>query len=208
MIQVGKSIPLGVQKILLVTDYAHTVGGIETHVQEIRSTLTKMGYITEIYAPLVGKERVIRYLGLLLSFCNIFAYWSLKQKIQKFSPDLIWCHSVARVIGPVGLQAVHTNGALCYKTYHDLGYFSPFATNATSEKTFLSQRYTLQEFLSESRWWQWPYVILKYFKLSWIFKILGRFDLHIIPSAFLEESLARVLPPESRIIVLPHTHAL
>jgi glycosyltransferase involved in cell wall biosynthesis len=205
---IKKHIPPHVQKILLVTDYAHYVGGIEAHVYEIMGTLREMGYQVDVYTPMKGTSRWVRYIGIILSFCNVFAYIGFKKKIAEFSPDLIWYHSVSRAIGPIGLMADSQSKILRSKTYHDLGYFGPFATEYTNEEEFIHQDFSLSTFLRQSAWWKWFYVVLKYYKLVYLFRIFRIYNLHIIPSEFMKSSLVRIIEDDSKILTLPHTYDL
>ena len=61
-------------------------------------------------------------------FMAPFAFWRrarVEKKIQQFSPDLIWMHSVLRYIGPHGIWAIYRSSVPVYLTHHDLGLITP-----------------------------------------------------------------------------------
>lgn len=87
-------------------------------------------------------------------------------------------------------------------TYHDLGYFAPFATACRSESDvppagFLPFLRKAPGILRKA------FAALKYFKLRGLFARLARFDVHLVPSAFMEKYLETRLP-SSKIETLPH----
>lgn len=101
---------------------------------------------------------------------------------------MIWCHSVARAIGPHGLSAINTSNVLLLKTYHDLGYFGLYAT-AFEHESELDRAQTFTEFYKHAPLLDriFPlYIWLKFKKLRKIAHVLRLFDLHIIPSDFMK----------------------
>lgn len=131
----------------------------------------------------------------------------MKSRIELFQPEVIWCHSVARAIGPYGLSAVNTSDALRLKTYHDLGYFGLYAT-AFEHESELDRPQTFAEFYRHAPLIDriFPlYIWLKFKKLRQIAGVLRDFNLHIVPSDFMKQAVATYLnKPEAPICTIPH----
>lgn len=88
-------------------------------------------------------------------------------------------------------------------TYHDLGYFAPFAASCGKESDvpppgilpFLSKAPGLPRKV---------FAFLKYAKLGALFRRLARFDLHLVPSPFMLSYVRDRLGADVRIEALPH----
>ena len=192
----------GWQKILLVTDFKDKLGGIETYVHDVAALLTQQGHTVDIIGSTWWRRKYSRILSMLFSACNVFFAGKLSKKIDNFQPDIIWCHSVLRHIGRLGLSTINRSSAQKRMMYHDLGYFHPFPHAVTQEKQIpaslnwkdfsVSIYNPITKFLVRGKW-----ILLQ--KMQ---KQLKKFDKHLVPSAFME-ALVRKNYGE-KVTVLPH----
>jgi len=192
----------GWQKILLVTDFATKLGGIETYVHDVAALLTQQWYTVEIIGSAWWRTRLSRIFSMLLSAHNIFFTWKLHRKIQSFQPDIIWCHSVLRHIGRIGLSVINKSSAQKRMMYHDLGYFHPFPHAVTQEKQLpasldwrdfsASIHNPITKFFVRGKW----------LLLQKMQKQLKKFDIHLVPSTFMEAVVRKNYG--EKVTVLPH----
>ncbi len=197
---------------MLVSDYLAPIGGIETHLVTITSLLEKRGYEVYVFGAVEHMpSRFGRILGLLTSYWNPLVRSRLTHVIRDFKPEVIWCHSVVRALGPLALESVVASDAYKVMTYHDLGYFGGYATRFEHEselalpQTF-SVFYKSAPFLDKI----FPlYLWFKYLKLQKISAQLRAFDLHIVPSDFMEQAVRVFLQKsDANIQTIPHAIAL
>lgn len=88
-------------------------------------------------------------------------------------------------------------------TYHDLGYFAPFAASCGKESDV--PRPGIFPFLAKARGFlRKAFALLKYAKLGSLFRRLARFDLHLVPSPFMLSYVRDRLGADVRIEVLSH----
>lgn len=88
-------------------------------------------------------------------------------------------------------------------TYHDLGYFAPFAASCEKESDVPSLG--LLPFLAKARGFpRKVFAFMKYQKLQALFRRLERFDLHLVPSPFMLAYVRSRLGNGARIEALPH----
>ena len=194
------------KKILLVTDFSGSLGGIETHVQTIAGTLSHMGHEVEIFARPVKKWSLKFRLSALWKSGNNTQYArKIHARIRDFHPDIIWCHSILRFMGPSVAQEIVKSKAKTFMTYHDLGYFSPFAAGVEREKDI--PKNSFMDFYASA-----PllhkicpiYLWMKYKKIMKLFFALEKFEVHFVPSSFLLKLLSDRLPKKAIKEVLPH----
>lgn len=107
----------------MLSDYGAPIGGIETHIQSISELLRHQSFKVSFLFGMWGNSRMLRYLGLLFSWFNIWYAIRLWVTLIREKPDIIWIHSEVRKIGPIGLFPLRWYGGTIWKTYHDLGYF-------------------------------------------------------------------------------------
>ena len=87
-------------------------------------------------------------------------------------------------------------------TYHDLGYFAPFASECRAESDV--PKPGLASFVVKAPGFvRKVFALFKYAKLALLFSKLRRFDVHTVPSDFIVPFVRNALP-ESRVVVLPH----
>jgi glycosyltransferase involved in cell wall biosynthesis len=178
------------------------LGGIEIYVHDVAALLTQQGHTVDIIGSTWWRRKSSRILSMLFSACNVFFAGKLRKKIESFQPDIIWCHSVLRHIGRLGLSAINRSSAQKRMMYHDLGYFHPFPHAVTQEKQIpasldwkdfsASIHNPITKFLVRGKW-----ILLQ--KMQ---KQLKKFDKHLVPSAFME-ALVRKNYGE-KVTVLPH----
>lgn len=196
-------LPEGVSKILLVTDFVGNIGGIETYVSNLASTLEEFGYEVRT----VGREggfssKTEKILSTLAAFANFPAKKELHAALEEFRPDAVWCHSVLRRYGAVGLDALSGLSAYKIMTYHDLGYFAPFAAECRQESDV--PRPGFGNFIRSAHGFAAKlFAIAKYAKLRSLFARLRDFNLHLVPSDFLL-SIVRDRLPDAKVVTLPH----
>lgn len=99
---VRRIMPAGAKKILLVTDFSGNLGGTETYVANLADRLRVLGYETRTHSRNVAEWNLpYRVFSALAAFCNVSAYREIRDEIERFRPDVVWCHTVLRRIGPV-----------------------------------------------------------------------------------------------------------
>ncbi len=170
-------------KILIVSDYLDQIWGIETYIKDLKKVLPN--YKIE-YFWVENISNFKRKIWVFTSIYNIKSAKLIEKKIKEFKPDIIWCHSISRFLGHKVLQKINKSKAIKIMTYHDLWYFSPFATKIYQEKD-IPQSFSLKEFLQKTEKIYWPYIIFKFLKLKLIRKELQKFDVHTVPSEFMKK---------------------
>jgi len=196
------SLRSGWQKILLVTDFINKLGGIETYVHDVAGLLTEQWHTVEIIWSSWGKTKFSRIISMFSSLWNIFFAWKLHKKIQSFQPDVIWCHSVLRHIGRLGLYVINKSSVQKRMMYHDLGYFAPFP-HAISDTIQIPRSIDRKDFSADI---QNPITKLlvygKWILLKLLQKQLKSFDKHLVPSKFMVDVVAKNY--NKKVGVLPH----
>ena len=201
-------LPEGAHRILLVTDYLAPIGGAETHVHMAAKLLKQNGYAVEIFGWETGGRvsRLQRLLGLVQSFWNASYEKRLAETLARYQPDVVWCHSVSRFLGPRALRPLVGASMFRMATHHDIA-FSPRASMIEDESQIL-RRWDRTAFLASAQsknFFARIYALLKYSKLDALRTVFATFDRHCVPSEFLKESVASVLGvQEDRVSVLPH----
>jgi glycosyltransferase involved in cell wall biosynthesis len=185
-----------------VTDFRHKIGGIETYIYDVATLLAQWGHDVEIVWWQWGTTRSSRMWSMILSVYNIFFARKLQKKIDTFQPDVIRCHSVLRYIGRMGLKTINKSKAKKWIMYHDLWYFHPFPHTLTHE-TDLPGSFSWKDFSHDIH-----RPLIKFFALGkWIllkllWKELKKFDIHLVPSDFMVNSV--VCTVNKPTIVWPH----
>lgn len=202
--RLSKLLPEGVKKILLVTDFVGNIGGIETYVGNLGATLADFGYEVRTVGKSGGfSSKREKAFSTLAAFANFAAKKDLRRAVEEFRPDVVWCHSVLRRIGAVGLDAAFVRPAFRIMTYHDLGYFAPFAAECRIESDVPAPGFF--PFLAKARGFsRKAFATLKYWKLRMLFARLSRFDLHLVPSDFLLPLVRSNLAGSANAATLPH----
>lgn len=202
---VSSLLPEEVKKILLLTDFESDIGGIETYVRNLAETLGSMGYEVRILGKRSGfSTRTQKILSTLAAYANFGARKEIRDEISRFRPDAIWCHSVLRRIGPVGLDAVIEYPAFRIMTYHDLGYFAPFAAECYQESDVPDASFRAFLQAAGAGIVRKAFAATKYFKLRGIFRRLSAFDLHLVPSDFMLPIVRNAFPKDAKIQRLSH----
>jgi len=192
----------GWQKILLVTDFTNKLGGIETYVHDVAALLTEQWHTVEIIGSSWRKNTGGIIISMALSVYNIFFAYKLRKKIQQFQPDIVWCHSVLRHIGWAWLRVINKSKATKWMMYHDLWYFAPFP-HAINDITQIPQSIDRKDFSQDINN---PFIKVlvfgKWLLLKLLQKELKKFDMHLVPSVFMEDVVA--INYSEKVTVLPH----
>ena len=174
------------KKILIVSDYIEgTLWWIETYIHNLQKILPE--YEIE-YFGWKNIKGFKKYFWLLFSNFNFVYANKFQEKINKFQPDIIWFHSISRLLWPKILEKLENYKWETIMTYHDFGYFALFANNVWDEKD-IPEKFSFFEFIkkSEKKWFLLlPYSIFKYLKLKKLRKYLNKYvKTHTVPSKFI-----------------------
>ena len=165
-----------------------------------------MGHEVEIFSRPVKKWKLSTRIRMLWRSNNNTKYAKkIQKRIEDFHPDIIWGHSLLRFMGPRVAEEMVKSGAKTFMTYHDLGYFAPFAADVEKEKDIPKDAWW--SFYTSASWFHkcFPiYIWMKYRKIQKLFKYLSLFDVHFVPAPFLLKVISERLPRKSIKTVLPH----
>ena len=192
------------KKILIVSDYLDNIGGIETYIKNLKYILLDDYEVYYFWAKNLSKVKKLMFL--IFSWNNFIYAKKLKDKIEEIKPDIIWFHSVSRFLWSKVVEQVKDFKWLKLMTYHDLWYFSLFASEIYEEKQ-IPKKFNLIEFLKKSKKWKklLPYSILKYLKLKKLRKVLNKYiDIHTVPSNFMKNYVQLLWYGWENVKVLPN----
>ncbi len=193
------------KKILIVSDYLDDIGGIESYIKNLKHILQDDYEVYYFWAENLSKVKKLMFL--IFSWNNFVYAKKLKNKIEEIKPDVIWFHSVSRFLWPKVVKQVKNFEWLKIMTYHDLWYFSLFASEIYDENQ-IPTKFSLIEFLKKSKKWKLllPYAILKYFKLKKLRNVLNKnIDIHTVPSDFMKKYVQLLwYANEDNVQVLPN----
>ena len=193
------------KKILIVSDYLDDIWWIESYIKNLKHILPHDYQIYYFWAENLSKAKKLTFL--IFSWNNFIYAKKLKNKIEEIKPDIIWFHSVSRFLWPKVVEQVKDFQWLKLMTYHDLWYFSLFASEIYNENQ-IPTKFSLIEFIKKSKKWKLllPYAILKYMKLKKLRKVLNKnIDIHTVPSNFMKNYVQLLwYGNEDNIKVLPN----
>ena len=193
------------KKILIVSDYLDDIWWIESYIKNLKHILPHDYQIYYFWAENLSKAKKLMFL--IFSWNNFIYAKKLKNKIEEVKPDIIWFHSVSRFLWPKVVEQVKDFQWLKLMTYHDLWYFSLFASEIYNENQ-IPTKFSLIEFIKKSKKWKLllPYAILKYMKLKKLRKVLNKnIDIHTVPSNFMKNYVQLLwYGNEDNIKVLPN----
>lgn len=198
------------KRILIVSDYNKDIGGIENWLHIMVKKLKTEWYSVEFFwwsqkAP--GKSWL--FWNLFLTACNIWASRRLKRTIQRFNPDIIWRHSVHRVLWWYPLFETSKKTYWQRIMYHDFWLFHPYPSLVYDEEQ-LAEAKTFTGFMQEwlkKGWRHAPLLIAKWISFSFIRKQLRKnINLHLVPSWYMLWVVNRkgYIWKSAAIDVLPH----
>lgn len=196
------SLRSGWQKILLVTDFVNKFGGIETYIHDVAALLQEQWHVVEIIGSQWWTTKIGRLLSMVLSSCNVVFAYNLHKKIQQFSPDIIRCHSVLRHVGWLPLVIANRTNSVKRMMYHDLWYFHPFPHALTEESQIPPSLDWIDFSWSVSNPLKKIFVRWKWILLRLLQKQLKKFDLHLVPSEFMQASVNKNY--SNNVTVLSH----
>ncbi len=195
------------KKILLIHDYDDLIGGAEYYLEMVKCTLIDLGKEVEFYSY-HGKTSIWK--RRLMFICSPFAFWrwySLKQKLQQFSPDALWMHSILRYVWVWWVRSVTQYRAEkdipVFLSHHDVGLLAAFPQYITDESQIPTES-TCWSFTLISQWWirrcssSLKWLIVRILKES-----LPKNTKHIIFAAFLERHIRNHFS-DADIMILPH----
>lgn len=184
-----KFLPKWVKNILLVSDYNADIWWIENWLLILKDKLEKNWYTVTFFWWWRGNvsHRGVFY-NLFLTACNISATRRLRNTIKQTKPDLIWWHSIHRVLWWLPLSLLYKRTHLQWIMYHDFWLFHPYPSQVYSENQLIKSR----DFIGFMRewvkkwWWRAPLLICKWISYAVIRYFLKRqIDLHLVPSPFM-----------------------
>ena len=154
------------KKILLVSDYLDQIWWIETYIHDLAKILRENNFQVELFwVKWLSKTQKV--LHLIKSISNKSLAKKFEKTLNQFKPDIIWFHSVSRVLWPEVVKKWVNFPATTIMTYHDLGYFAPFAEKIYNLND-IPENFTLKDFLKKNpkKPFCYPYVIFKFLKFK------------------------------------------
>jgi len=202
------------KKLLLVSDYAVDIGGIENYLFQIKRLLTPHS----VSIDLCGKTKNVtwwrRKIDLLVSWLNIGGLFMLWKKLHNESYDLIWLHSIQRRWGRCSLAFLwFIKRSPVWCMYHDFWLIHPFPSRVyevdqlDAAQSFWGYLYEWKKVLGEKKWWLWWwfFVTAKYIYSLWLFFLLRKVvDIHLVPSSYITPYIQYKLWSSAQVIELPH----
>lgn len=193
------------EKVLLVSDFADKIGGIETYIHDVQELLISAGYEVEIAGARNRWWKVRqRYLGFVISMCNVWFGIELKKTIKSFEPDIIRYHSISRYIGRLPLYMTKNMSWKKRIMYHDLWLFHPFPHAVIDEKQ-LTKAWWLIDRIRSSKSKNplvWIAIMGKRISVRILQTSISEFDLQLVPSSFLHKYAKKF--NNIKTTVLPH----
>lgn len=196
-------------KVLLVSDYSVDIGGLENLLFAMSDLLESHGYVVKLVwwtdtKPSVSK----RYLHLFASSYNKPAGDRIFAAVQDFSPDLIWWHSIHRLIGWYWLRRCRRVDIPQRVMYHDFGLFHPYPSHLYTTKQ-LNTPFNLTSYLWEwakyAPWWGGWLLPFKYISTKIIQSQLSRqVDYHLVPSDYMASLINKQSWWKIEVVTLPH----
>lgn len=191
------------KKILLLSDYTEKVGWAEEYIYFLKEALQSLGKEVEFWWC---SKKMNRWSRIFYMMMTPFAYWrgrGISQKIQEFSPDLIWMHSIMRYIGPHGLRSISDANCQKYITHHDLWLISLRPSQIHRESDIPTSP-NLGDWIPKKIniilifWAVW-----KWLMISWIWFFLKKNTIHLVPSLWMQPHFQKYIgiPP----LVFLHT---
>ncbi len=195
------------KRILIVTDFKSSIGGIETYLDDLKKILDQNDYKVQI----IWVEGQINFFKkifyLILSFFNFWAPTILKKEIAIFRPDIVWFHSVSKYWWWKVFEGLDEFWWEVWAMYHDWTLFAPFAGEVYNLED-IPRIWSKQEFLSKLKrpnFFKKMYAQAKFWRNSKIRDALLRWvDKHIVPSEFMVDVLSNWGANPARTYVLPH----
>ncbi len=201
------------KKILMVSDFANKIAGIETYMYDASEAMRGMGQNVILFwgwSPRGKFGKIWRYGGMLLSFFNVFFALRLFIKIKLFKPDVIRFHSSMRWIWWMWYIAgslAKSCDAHIWQMFHDFGYFYAFPNQLKQVKT-IKTPLRRKTFIKSSGaigfrkifvWWKYINILLlQYFAKKSVDKFL-------VPSKYMENIVSKSWKiPKKKITVLEH----
>jgi hypothetical protein len=197
------------KSLLLVSDYLHRFWGIEAFLYESKVSLEQLWYAVDMCWSTMSQTWK-RYLGLPYSWCNISMAIHLWIQLLRKQYTCIRFHSIQRYIGwlPIYLSTYFPIPKLFM--LHDVWLLHPYPSLVTREDQLDFPR-TLASYVSAGKQvgknslFDILSMILKFGSSSVFRFLLMKFNLLLVPSAYLKPILERRIDNSSvKVRILPH----
>lgn len=181
-------------KILMVNDYLAKIWWAEIYVYTMTEFLNNNWFEVEIFWWDNWKMNIKKFkiLGLLASYFNVPYYFKQKKKIQKFNPDIIWCHNVSRFLGILPILHISRQKFQKIIMFHDFWNMVASAARLENEDQ-IPEKWIFWEYFKKWNISKNPLKIfltfIKFIKFSIINKILQKFDIFLVPSNFMQKHI-------------------
>ena len=181
------------KKILIVSDYLDNIWWIESYIANLKNILADEYEIYYFWWKNISWLKKLFYL--FFSYFNFIYAKKFRKKIDEIKPDIIWFHSVSRFLGPSVVEQVRNySDIIKIQTYHDLWYFSIFASKIYDLKD-LPNKFSFIEFFkkTDKNYLYVFYIIFKYLKLKKLRNVLRKnIDIHTVPSEFMKNYVIKL----------------
>ena len=194
-------------RVLLVNDYISLIGGAEVYTTFLKWELERL-WKTVFVTGYSGRMRP--FTRRMLFLLAPFSFWRrshLRNIIEHFHPDMIWCQSVMRYIGPWWLSAIRASGVTSAITHHDLGAFT-YLPSRVFQESDIPKDDSLGAFVRSTHARNIFSLLGVFFKWSYLRSIhiyFRKIEHHFVPSEFMTEHLTDFGIEKKWIILFPHS---
>lgn len=203
-------LPKSMKRIMIVSDYSADIWWIENWLYIVVRNLKEKWYKVQ-FVWWTNKTVSWKWLffNLFKTTFNWKAWRKIEKTLKKFKPDIVWRHSVHRVLGRYPLSLAKDKTYRQRIMYHDFGLFHPYPSMVYNEKQLTESR-TFRWFMREwlEKWrWNFPLLIAKWISYSCIrYQLKKNINLHLVPSAYMLGSVTSkwYIWENAAIDVLPH----
>jgi len=179
-------------RILFVTDDITFVGGIQSYLGQLCTTLTENGHSTELFSPKGDRVR-----DLFSRWVSLNYYREFRSRLLKFNPDLVHAHSLSLQLSPLPLKAAADLNIPIVMTIHDFNYVCPRKWLIRKNGEICAPGIGFRCFWSDCRsskegWIYFGYHGLRLLKILLHRRLLQRYvSLFVCPSKVLQKSVNR-----------------
>lgn len=207
--------PIHKADILIVSDYSWKIGGIESYISNVIEKLNNFS-CSSIWRMswTIWSNKIMRYISLPFSILNIWSFFRLRSYLKTYPTNLVWRHSVHRVLGRFSLYWISKNYTWNQiLTIHDFWLIHPFPSHVFNTDQLLNT-FTFSTWIKAGFrrfWWSIILKLIRFFPL--VFKYYYNVSIHkqirknistvLVPSEFMKNVIYNVFP-NKKIIVFPH----
>lgn len=181
--------------ILLVSDFTAPIGGIEVYLHETKRLLESKGHTVILVGSSAPHSSSQRFRGLWTTLANWQRASNIRSLIREYNPDLVRRHSIHRHLWWLPLWLNRNISAKQWIMYHDFGLFHPYPSRVYDEQqlyypdTWSAFVYAAKKTHTTSLYAFYASIPLVWMK-RWLIRLLKTFlvmfDLHLVPSAYME----------------------